>query len=146
MRCIAYISLESRRLGRSDLLDILRVARTRNALAGITGVLMYYDGLFLQVIEGDEAPLDELLGKLRGDRRHRDLRVLLDERSDERHFPDWAMALIDLATLPAEERWLCRHLDRPLPELQSDVLAERIRRLIGSFQAMVRGEGAPVRA
>jgi hypothetical protein len=146
MRCIAYISLESRRLDRSDILDILRVSRERNAASGITGVLMYYDGVFLQIIEGDDDNVDALLERLRRDRRHRDLRVMLDESCAVRHFPDWAMALLDLPSLPPDDRWLCRHLDRPLPELQSDVLADRIRRLISSFQVMVAREGAPSRA
>jgi hypothetical protein len=78
-----------------------------------------------------------MLDTIRADQRHQDLRILLDEHIHARHFPDWAMALADLADLPAEDRWLCRNLDRPLPELKSEEFADRIRRLIGSFQAMV---------
>lgn len=142
MRCVAYISLENRRLGREDVLEIARISRIKNELRGITGVLMFYDGLFLQVLEGTDADIEQLLARLRMDGRHRDVRILLDELISERHFPDWAMALMDLADLPEEDRWLCRHLDRPLPELSSPELADRIRRLIRSFQAMVVTDGA----
>lgn len=138
MRCIAYISTEARRLSRSDVQEILRVSRMKNTVRRISGVLLYYDGLFLQVLEGEEAQLQELMAVLRTDRRHGEIRVLLDETTTERHFPDWSMAFVDVADLPAEDRWLCRNLDRPLPELQSAQLADRIHRLIGSFQAMVR--------
>lgn len=137
MRCVVYISMETRRLSRDDISDILRVSRMKNTVHDITGVLLYYDGLFLQVLEGEDARLEELMAVLRHDRRHHDVRMLLDEQIAERHFPDWSMGLIDLADLPAEDRWLCRHLDRPLPELRSPQLADRIRRLVASFQAMV---------
>lgn len=140
MKCIAYISLETRRLGKADIHDILRVSRDRNAARGVTGVLLYYGGLFLQVLEGEDTRLADLMETLRRDRRHGDLRIILDEPTDERHFPDWSMAFVDLADLPAEDGWLCRNLDRPLAELRSTQLAERIRRLIGSFQAMVRSD------
>lgn len=144
MRCIVYISQGTRRLQRADILDILRVSRMKNTVRGITGVLLYYDGLFLQVLEGEDDRLADLLEVLRHDRRHKELRVLLDETVTERHFPDWAMAFMEMADLPPEDRWLCRHLDRPLPELQSTALADRIRRLVRSFQDMVRDHPATV--
>lgn len=142
MRCLAYISVETRRLQPADILEILRVSRMKNTVRRITGVLLYFDGLFLQILEGESGQLDDLLTVLRHDRRHTDIRILLDEPTRQRHFPDWSIALVDLADLPADDRWLCRHLDRPLPELQSEELANRIHRLIGSFQAMVQNNHA----
>lgn len=142
MRCVAYISLESRRLEREEIFEIARISRIKNDLRGITGVLMFHDGLFLQVLEGPDPDIEQLLARLRMDGRHREVRILLDELTSERHFPDWSMALVDLADLSEEDRWLCRHLDRPLPELTSPELADRIRRLIRSFQAMVNKDGA----
>lgn len=139
MKCMVYISLESRRLTRADIHDILHSSRQGNQARGITGVLMFYDGLFLQVLEGEDEVVDGLISQLRADSRHQDIRILLDETITQRHFPDWSMALVDMADLPAEDRWLYRHLDRPLPELESAQLADRIRRLVTSFQAMVRG-------
>lgn len=137
MRCLAYISQEARRLTKDDLQDILRVSRVKNTVRQITGVLLYYDGLFMQVIEGEDADVQGLLDTLRSDRRHHNLCVVLDETVPERHFPEWAMALVDFADLPSEDRWLCRTLEQALPQLRSNVLADRIHRLIGSFQAMV---------
>lgn len=142
MRCIVYLSLETRRMARADILDILRVSRVNNTVREVTGMLMYYDGVFLQVLEGDAERIEALMTVLRHDRRHRDMRVLLDEPIAQRHFAEWSMALVDLADLPADDRWLCRHLDRPLPDHQSTQLAHRIHRLIGSFQAMVRNNPA----
>lgn len=141
MRCVAYISFENHRLDRKDILEIARISRIKNELRGITGVLMFHDGLFLQVLEGPDADIEQLLARLRMDGRHRDVRILLDELISTRHFPDWAMALVDPGGLREEDRWLCRHLD-PLTELGSPELADRIRRLIRSFQAMVTTDGA----
>lgn len=142
MKCVVYISMETRRLRQADILDILRTSRVKNTVRGLTGVLLYYDGMFLQVLEGESPKVEELLAVLRHDRRHKDMRILLEETIEQRHFPDWTMAFVDLAELPPEDRWLCRNLDRPLAELQSKELADRIRRLIGSFQAMVHDDRA----
>lgn len=136
MRCIAYISVETRRLGKPDLEDILRVARARNVEHGVTGVLLYYCGLFLQVLEGEDKDVADLMGALHRDRRHADMRIILDLTADERNFPEWDMAFVDLANLSNEDTWLCRRL----AELRPTELADRIRRLIGSFQAMVRND------
>ncbi|MGE5477739.1 MAG: BLUF domain-containing protein [Bacteroidales bacterium] len=138
MRCVVYISHETRPLKKADILDILRVSRVKNTVRRLTGVLLYYDGIFLQVLEGEGPVIEEMLALLRRDRRHTEIRILLDEPVAERYFPDWSMAFADLADLPPDDRWLCRHLDRPLAELHSGELADRIRRLVGSFQVMVR--------
>lgn len=135
MKCIACISVETRHLGKADLHDILRVSRDRNAARGVTGVLLYYGGLFLQVMEGDDASVIDLMETLQRDRHHADLRIILDEAADERLFPDRSMAFADLAD---EDDGQYRDLDLPLAEMRSTQLSERIRRLIGSFQAMVR--------
>lgn len=142
MRCVVYISLEARRLERGEILDILRLSRVNNTVRGITGVLLYHDGLFLQVLEGEDAALECLLTVLRHDRRHKDIRILLDEAIGQRHFPNWSMGWVEADRLSAEDRWLCRPLDCPLPDLQADQLADRIRRLVRSFQVMAAADGA----
>ncbi len=42
------------------LQSILDVARARNAELGITGMLVYSNARFLQVLEGEPGPLDAL--------------------------------------------------------------------------------------
>ena len=86
-----------------DLADILETARFHNALDGITGLLLYRRGHFLQVLEGADDRLSPLLEKLKRDPRHTDLRFLLDGRIAARAFGAWSMAFQDLSGLNPEQ-------------------------------------------
>ena len=78
---------------------IVDVARSRNAALGLTGALMFTHSNFVQVLEGSQAALDELMDSIRRDRRHRDVRVLEEESLASRRFPGWAMAYVGPAAL-----------------------------------------------
>ncbi|CAN5379996.1 hypothetical protein BH10PSE1_BH10PSE1_23840 [soil metagenome] len=80
--------------------DILAEARPRNAAVGITGVLTAVDGHFVQIIEGEENAIDDLVARLVRDRRHRDLRVLDRRKATARAFGDWDM--VSPRLVPAE--------------------------------------------
>ena len=75
----------------SVLASILESAVRRNQQNGITGMLLYGDGNFIQVLEGDEAAVDETYGRIRADLRHRNLSILLQGPIPERQFSDWSM-------------------------------------------------------
>lgn len=52
-------------MGASDVGDILLASRMNNQKRGVTGALMYRDGFFLQVLEGRDDVLDDLVGRIR---------------------------------------------------------------------------------
>ena len=70
---------------------ILTAARRNNPRHGITGALICRHDIYLQLIEGDVAPIDTLYARIAEDDRH--LAVTLLSRADvrDRMFPDWAM-------------------------------------------------------
>jgi hypothetical protein len=75
-----------------DADEILAGSRRRNTALGITG-LLYHDGKrFLQAIEGEDAAIADLYGRLQGDPRHRAIVILSDRQVDAREFGAWAMA------------------------------------------------------
>jgi hypothetical protein len=90
MRQILYVSNTARDIAFSDLNDILMAARRKNEACGITGLLLHIDGGFLQVLEGEEAAVHELYGRIRADQRHWEARLLLD-REAPRAFGHWSM-------------------------------------------------------
>ena len=94
LKTLTYTSLARLDLAEGDLLDILAVARDLNALEGISGLLIFNGTHFLQVLEGSPGALDDLLGRLRRDRRHSGLEVREERLIEERSFPDWSMQLI----------------------------------------------------
>ncbi len=137
MFCLLYVSQSKWPLTTADLRGILSGTVEKNARLNITGVLMYHEGMFLQVLEGDEAVVRSLLDTIKHDGRHTDLHILLEETVQRRHFPDWAMAIADINTLSEEDRRFCRTLRNALPTLQCDQLKLRLEGLIERFQSVL---------
>ncbi|HSM42684.1 MAG TPA: BLUF domain-containing protein, partial [Afifellaceae bacterium] len=52
MYCLVYVSAAHHLMGDDELTEILETSRARNAAAGITGMLLYKDGSFMQLLEG----------------------------------------------------------------------------------------------
>jgi len=75
----------------NELIDILKVARSRNAENDVTGVLLYSDGTFIQVLEGGADRVDQVFESISNDKRHKNLIKLVDSNLDKKHFPDWNM-------------------------------------------------------
>ena len=78
---------------------ILVQSRQHNPSCGITGILCYGGGIFLQAIEGGRMAVSELYGHIQKDPRHKDV-VLLDfEEISERRFGGWTMGQVNLLKL-----------------------------------------------
>lgn len=78
---------------------ILAQSRHYNPSCGITGILCYGGGVFLQAIEGGRMAVSELYGHIQKDPRHKDV-VLLDyEEISERRFGGWTMGQVNLLKL-----------------------------------------------
>ncbi len=73
------------------LKDIVSVAHRRNPENGITGVLFYENGHFIQAIEGETSAVRAMFDRIKADPRHRNMRVLIDQDIAERSFPNWAI-------------------------------------------------------
>lgn len=87
----SYISSATEPMSTAALLALLQECRTHNADHGVTGMLLYGNGTFLQVLEGDERAVDALVARIREDSRHTDLQVLYRTPIDRRQYPDWSM-------------------------------------------------------
>jgi len=78
---------------------ILAQSRQHNPASGITGILCYGGGIFLQAIEGGRMAVSQLYGHIQKDLRHKDV-VLLDyEEISERRFGGWTMGQVNLLKL-----------------------------------------------
>ena len=78
-----------------DLTAILDQSRRANTDLDVTGVLCFLDGVYMQYLEGDEATVEELFGRIRSDPRHCDIAVLERRVVPRRMFPGWTMALLE---------------------------------------------------
>lgn len=88
---LIYCSTATRSMSNEDLLALLGEARTRNDELGVTGMLLYENGGFFQVIEGEAAVIDRLYAMIDADERHHDLVKIIHEPIARRVFADWTM-------------------------------------------------------
>ena len=89
-----YTSAAMQPMPKSKLYKILVDSRVNNKLADITGLLVYVDGNFLQVLEGEQEAVTALLEKISKDRRHKDVKVVYKTSIENRTFNSWQMAYI----------------------------------------------------
>lgn len=88
---ISYISSATEPMSKQQLLRLLQECRESNAGRGVTGMLLYGNGTFLQVLEGEEKVISELVDKIRQDHRHTDLQILYRKTIQQRQYSDWSM-------------------------------------------------------
>ncbi|RMB01445.1 BLUF domain-containing protein [Eilatimonas milleporae] len=92
MYSLIYMSAADETLTEEDLSAIWRVSKQKNHAVGITGLLLYGRGVFLQVLEGPEEDITQLVKRIETDPRHCDITILGQQDISRRSFGDWAMA------------------------------------------------------
>jgi hypothetical protein len=100
MHYLIYISYANTVLSDEDLKQILLKSEEKNNRAGITGMLVYMEGKFIQLLEGAKEDIFNLLEVIKQDDRHKKLTVLLEGELESRNFPGWSMGF---KTLNPEE-------------------------------------------
>ena len=75
--------------------SILSQSKAHNPASGITGILCYGGGIFLQALEGGRSAVSELYGHIQKDTRHKDVVLLHYEEIMERRFGGWTMGQVD---------------------------------------------------
>ncbi len=121
---LVYTSTATRPMRDVDLEQIIASAHHKNPHNGITGMLFYADGHFMQVLEGEEAQVDATLERVRLDPRHTDITVTERSVISERGFAEWSMGL-----------------KRAGPdEAQADIAASRAVVVPNSLAAAILGE------
>lgn len=93
---LIYISNAVNPLSKSELLAILTKSRSNNRERNITGVLLYSDQTFVQVLEGDERIVDRVFEIIKKDRRHHNVNIIERIPITAREFPDWSMGFEEL--------------------------------------------------
>jgi uncharacterized membrane protein (DUF373 family) len=74
-----------------DLMDILNSARLNNVCIGVSGMLLYTGTEFIQILEGEEKVVEELLTSIKKDPRHKDFRVIEKKKITKREYAEWTM-------------------------------------------------------
>ena len=124
---LIYTSGATRELKDMELARLLLAARSTNAARDVSGILLYYAGSFLQVLEGEREVVEELYDRIKKDPRHERVRTLLQRTVEKRQFRDWSMGFVDVRQiaggLPGYSDFLAAHrLAAPADKLVMSVL------------------------
>jgi Sensors of blue-light using FAD len=92
---LIYLSRATKVFNSNDLTGILTSSRFKNELLGISGMLLYHDGSFLQILEGEEASVEALYRRIHLDVRHSDCEILSRSYIDRRSFGEWKMGFVN---------------------------------------------------
>jgi hypothetical protein len=93
---LLYMSKSVGDLSEVDLARILESARRHNPERGITGVLLFHRGMFLQVLEGGRDDIQALVRTIESDPRNEELDVIYEDEAGQRLFRDWSMSYVPL--------------------------------------------------
>jgi hypothetical protein len=96
---LMYASRAAESVDHDALLAILKKSKANNPAIGITGVLCFSSGIFLQVLEGGRAGINQLYNRIAADPRHTDVVLLSYEEIGERRFAGWSMGQVNIGRL-----------------------------------------------
>lgn len=88
---LMYVSYAKQHFSDDALTELLIKARKNNSNLGITGMLIYRDGNFIQVLEGEEDAVKSLYKLIKDDIRHDGAIIMSEGEVSERQFAKWAM-------------------------------------------------------
>ena len=96
---LMYASRAADSVSQDELVAILRKSKANNPGIGVTGVLCFSSGIFLQVLEGGRNAVSKLYNHIAVDPRHHDVVLLSYEEIGERSFSGWSMGQVNLSRL-----------------------------------------------
>ena len=138
LKSLTYTSLARLDLTEDGGVAIHREAARQNALDGITGLLVFNGTHFLQILEGSDDAIEDLLQRLRRDRRHEAVEVRDERMIDQRLFGDWSMELVRVKGRYIEAR---EQVARALPSNLPPPVTERIFRMTEAISGTVELPG-----
>lgn len=135
---LVYVSSAVKLFSDEELLELLRRSRENNEKLRITGLLLYHDGNFMQLLEGPEEPVMALYKTIRNDPRHKDVTTLIVAPIEERHFADWAMGFQNVDKMIQSEAGVSQFLNTPLTAESFMDRPTRALVLLNTFRDMIR--------
>lgn len=109
---------------------------TNNEANGITGMMLFSDGSFLQVLEGEDDQVDALVKKIKKDSRHHSLVQIAEESISERSFGKWSMSFKALS--PEEFEDLRGYINPWDPDFLAALPADQQHPALGILKAFAQ--------
>ena len=128
---LIYVSSACEPLSDADIDQILETSRANNREVRVTGLLLFKEGSFFQVLEGEDDAVVETFDRIKEDARHRAIDILRYEHISRRSFGQWDMAYENHQTLSpgatgSFEAFIDKHFDAPYLESASSKAYELV--------------------
>lgn len=134
MYFLTYVSSAVAPFTNDELRNLLVVCERNNRRDQISGMLLYKDGNFMQVLEGAEEVVRKTHTRIASDPRHVGLITLLQGPQKERQFPDWSMGFRDLGTSLPKPSGYSEFLNSPLTGQEFAANPSRAQKLLMTFK------------
>jgi hypothetical protein len=142
MHHIVYMSQAKEHLTPTTLVALLMQARLLNERQQVTGALVYGNGQFMQIIEGEETVIKDLYERIARDPRHQNVFKLADKPIAGRRFAEWSMAFGEAATNEFQElQGLVGYMSQEQLANQIEtssaadgVLLDKMKRIVNAFK------------
>jgi hypothetical protein len=131
---IVYASAAINPFSQPALRELLAKARTFNSRAGITGLLLYHNLSFFQILEGHEEDVRSLFDRIGRDPRHDRVMLLSKKDVEERNFGAWSMGFVDLDATAAKLDGFLKLLEAKSSFLDLQGDSKLVAKLIDGFQ------------
>ena len=139
MHLIAYVSEYVGNNIAKDGMKIMQASLRNNRERDVTAVLFYYDEKFIQVLEGDEVKLRELVEIIDNDSRHKNLSVFVDVPTLSKLHKNWNMDLFILADDDKDSSYMLEYFVKfqngTLNYITANKFIESFRSFIKSFES-----------
>lgn len=94
LHAICYISNSVDLWQARPLENLFILSKIQNVFRNVTGLLLYNEGTFLQVVEGGKDTIAVLLSKIKRDKRHNQITVMFDRPIKHRIFKSFQTGLV----------------------------------------------------
>lgn len=133
MHQLMYVSAATHEVNSQVLEQILEVSRRNNPQDDVTGLLLYIDGGFLQILEGPRDSIYRVYQRIARDPRHDSHCILLDRETDCRLFPGWTMGFDRITSDQKETAGVFAITRKAIEEAVSEAQAAEIAIFLRTF-------------
>ena len=131
MHHILYMSTAVGSPTDEDLKSILIKSRQNNEERNVTGMLLYTEGTFVQILEGQKDDVKYIYKTLLNDHRHKNLICLIDGEAKRRTFSEWWMGFT-----PVNSTGICSlkgYLEKPSQNVLSITVQDPAVQVLRTF-------------
>lgn len=103
----------------TSIVELLKTSRRNNSEKNITGLLLFANNRFIQILEGTKEEVTRLFKKIENDPRHKDPLVLLEGTLSSRNFDQWDMGFQKISDVEIKETTGLNSIDKLINEIKS---------------------------